>query len=122
MFTCVIRYKTDPAKMTEFKEYGTLWMRLVEKHGGTHHGYFYPPSAAEKNDIPNSAFSFAGMGGAADENEAFAFFSFETVEAYDAYREAAATDPACIQATEKFMKSPCYTDYERAFLTPSFPK
>lgn len=121
MFTCVIRYKTDPEKMNEFKEYGALWMELVEKYGGKHHGYFYPPSAAEKTGMPGAAFSFAGMGSEADENEGFAFFSFDSAEAYDAYREAVTKDEACIKATEKFTKSPCYTDYERAFLVPSFP-
>jgi len=121
MFTCVIRYKTDPEKMKEFKEYGTLWMALVEKYGGKHHGYFYPPSATEKTKMPSTVFSFAGMGGDADENDAFAFFSFDSEEAYDAYREVVSADEICIKATEKFTKSPCYNDYERAFLVPSFP-
>jgi len=121
MFTCVIRYKLDLEKLAEFKEYGTVWMQLVEKYGGTHHGYFYPPTPTEKSAMPSSAFSFAGLGGDAAPDEGFAFFSFDSVEAYDAYREQVSTDKACTAITAKFNNSPCYINYERSFLTPDFP-
>jgi hypothetical protein len=42
VITCYLRYFVDPDKWTEFEHYARAWMRLVEKYGGTHHGYFVP--------------------------------------------------------------------------------
>ena len=60
MFTCFIRYKIEPDKLDEFREYAHSWISLIKKYGGTHHGYFIP-GAAEDN-LPSAAFSFPGVG------------------------------------------------------------
>ena len=47
----------DPDKLVEFEHYARVWMRLIEKYGGTHHGYFVPGDCP-----PSAAFSFPGIG------------------------------------------------------------
>jgi len=46
MITCHLRYVIDPYKLAEFEAYGRLWIPLVEKFGGIHHGYFLPSEGA----------------------------------------------------------------------------
>ena len=43
MIACHLRYIIDASKLKEFEHYGKLWIRLVEKLGGKHLGYFLPP-------------------------------------------------------------------------------
>lgn len=33
MITCYVKYVIDPYKVKEFKEYGKIWIRLVNKLG-----------------------------------------------------------------------------------------
>ena len=42
MITCYLRYVIDPFKVKEFETYGKMWIPLVAKFGGKHHGYFLP--------------------------------------------------------------------------------
>ncbi len=42
MITCYVQYELNPSKIPEFEEYARLWVPLVEKFGGTHHGYYLP--------------------------------------------------------------------------------
>lgn len=42
MVTCYLKYVLDPYKINEFEEYGKMWIRLVNKLGGAHQGYFLP--------------------------------------------------------------------------------
>ncbi len=42
MITCYLNYLIDPYKVEEFETYARLWIPLVTKFGGTHHGYFLP--------------------------------------------------------------------------------
>jgi hypothetical protein len=55
MVTCYLRYVIDPYKLAEFKEYGKMWIELVNKLGGVHHGYFLPYEGA--NNIAYALFS-----------------------------------------------------------------
>lgn len=50
MITCYLRYTIDMYKRKEFLEYAKMWIPLVEKHGGKHHGYFLPKESAWLND------------------------------------------------------------------------
>ena len=84
MFTCYIRYKLDPSKISEFKEYAHSWISLIEKYGGIHHGYFIP--GERDASFPNATFSFPGLGSEGPPNIAVALFSFSTLDAYEAYR------------------------------------
>src|SRR5271156_558501 len=111
MFTCVIRYRVEPGKLAEFREYAQAWIGLIRKYGGAHHGYFVP--AAADDSLPEPAFSFPGLGTAAPADVAFALFSFPNVEAYDQYRAAVAEDEGCMAATVKFNETRCFSSYER---------
>jgi NIPSNAP len=42
MITIHLRYEIDPHKLADFEEYGRRWIHLVNRLGGTHHGYFLP--------------------------------------------------------------------------------
>ena len=80
MITCYLRYIVDPNKLTEFETYGKMWIPLVEKFGGTHHGYFMPSEGSS--------------------NVALALFSFDSLGAYEKYRIATASDPECQAARD----------------------
>jgi alkanesulfonate monooxygenase SsuD/methylene tetrahydromethanopterin reductase-like flavin-dependent oxidoreductase (luciferase family) len=118
MFTCVIRYRVEPGKLAEFREYAQAWLGLIRRHGGTHHGYFVP--ASDPAGLPDPSFSFPGLGAAGSPDAAFALFSFPDVDAYDRYRAAVAQDDDCKAATVRFNETRCFSGYERWFLTPMF--
>lgn len=100
MITCYVRYVIDPFKLKEFETYGKMWIPLVEKFGGKHHGYFLPHEGA--NDI------------------AFTMFSFSSLAAYEAYHAAAADDPECQAAVRYYQETRCFLSYERSFMRPVF--
>jgi len=43
VITCHIRYEIDADQLDAFERFARAWMELVERHGGTHHGYFLRP-------------------------------------------------------------------------------
>ena len=55
MITCTLRYTIDPYKLEEFERYGRMWITLVNRMGGTHHGYFLPYEGP--NDVAYALFS-----------------------------------------------------------------
>ena len=59
MVTCYIRYIVDTDKLAEFEHYGKLWIPLVEKFGGKHHGYFLPSEGA--NNVALAMFTFPSL-------------------------------------------------------------
>lgn len=100
MITCILKYTIDPLKLEEFEHYAKLWIPLVEKFGGTHHGYFMPHEGAS--------------------NIAYALFSFSSLADYEVYRAKAANCPACQSAMAYYAKTKCYFSYERTFTKPIF--
>jgi hypothetical protein len=56
MITCHVRYVIDPNLISEFEAYAKMWIPLVERFGGKHHGYFLPAEGA--NNIALALFSF----------------------------------------------------------------
>jgi hypothetical protein len=118
MFTCFVRYQIEPDKLDEFREYARSWISLIRKYGGTHHGYFIPGN--ERDNLPDSAFSFPGLGREGPANIAVALFSFPSIEAYERYRRDVAEDDACRAATLRFNETKCFSSYERTFLLPMF--
>jgi hypothetical protein len=116
MFTCFIRYKVEPDKLVEFREYAHSWISLIRKYGGTHHGYFIPGAVGDK--LPSAAFSFPGLGTEGPPNIAVALFSFPSIEAYDQYRLVVSDDEGCKAATARFDETKCFASYERTFLVP----
>jgi NIPSNAP protein len=113
LITCFIRYTIDPNKLSDFEQYARTWMRLIEKYGGIHHGYFVPGEPP-----PNSSFSFARIGEPGPSNIAVALFSFPNIAAYEAYRRDVADDPECVTETRHRNETQCFTRYERTFLRP----
>ena len=111
MITCFIRYTIDPDKLNDFEHYARVWMRLIEKYGGTHLGYFVPDKEA-----PAATFSFPGIGETGPEDVAIALFTFTTLEAYETYRRDVANDPECLAVTAHYKLTKCFTRYERTFM------
>lgn len=118
MFTCFIRYVVDPAKIKEFEEYARMWIALITKHGGIHHGYFLPED--DLTSLPDQVFSFPDLGKIGPANIAVALFSFPSLEAYETYKNSVAKDKACECITAKFKETKCFLSYERSFLRPIF--
>lgn len=98
MITCFLRYVIDPYKLAEFEHYARLWIPLVNRLGGTHHGYFLPHEGA--NDI------------------ALALFSFPSLADYEIYRSRMATDAECQAAFAYAEETRCLIRYERSFMRP----
>jgi hypothetical protein len=116
VFTCFIRYQIAPGKLGAFQEYARAWIALIEKYGGTHHGYFAPGDGSTA--LPDASFSFPGLGREGPPDTGIALFSFPSLEAYERYRRDVAEDEACKTATARFEENPCFTSYERTFLVP----
>ncbi|WP_109852460.1 NIPSNAP family protein [Aquimarina sp. AU58] len=100
MITCYIRYTIDPYKFKEFEIYAKKWIPLVNKFGGTHHGYFLPYEGAN--------------------NIAITLFSFPSLTTYETYRKDSFKDPECIEAFDYGTKTKCIINYERSFMRPVF--
>ena len=100
MITCYLKYIIDPYKLKEFEHYGKLWIPLVEKFGGKHHGYFLPAEGAN--------------------NVALAMFTFPSLADYEQYRNLSLQDEACIAAFKYAEDTKCIISYERSFFRPVF--
>jgi uncharacterized protein (DUF1330 family) len=100
MVTCYLRYVIDPHKLSEFESYAKMWIPLVERFGGQHHGYFLP------HEGPN--------------NIAIALFSFPSLAAYEDHRCKAAADPECQAAMSYYKETRCFLSFERSFMRPVF--
>ena len=98
MITCVVRYTVDPARIDAFERFAAAWMRLVDAHGGTHHGYYLPGEGAS--------------------DEALALFSFPSLAAYEDYRALFGVDPEFVAADRIRDESGCVLRHERTFLRP----
>ena len=116
MITCYLRYVIDPDKLKEFENYARMWMPLVEKFGGTHHGYFLPQEAP----ADTAPFSFPGLAAEGPGDVAVALFSFPSMEAYQTYRRKAAGDEECRAAMAYYHETKCFLSYERSFMKPLF--
>jgi len=101
MITCHIRYVIDADKAAEFEEYARMWLALVPRFGGTHHGYFLPSEG--ESDI------------------ALATFSFPSFAEYERYRQNAGKDPDVQKAMAFAKATRCFIRYERSFFRPVLP-
>ncbi len=100
MITCYLKYVIDPYKLKEFEVYAKMWIPLVNKFGGIHHGYYLPHEGAN--------------------NIAVALFSFPSLADYETYRNEMWKDPDCLKAFEHSEKTRCIVSYERSFMSPIF--
>jgi len=101
VITCHLRYEIHPAKLAQFEVYAELWIHLVDRFGGRHHGYFLPSEGAS--------------------NIALALFTFPSLAEYERYRSAAAEDPECQEALRFAEDTGCILKYERSFFRPLLP-
>jgi antibiotic biosynthesis monooxygenase (ABM) superfamily enzyme len=100
MITCHIRYVVDPERLAEFEAYAKMWIPLVNRFGGTHHGYFLPSEGAN--------------------NIALALFSFPSLASYEKYRHESMSDAECQVAFAYASQTRCIVSYERSFFRPVF--
>jgi hypothetical protein len=98
MITCVLDYVIDPKKTDAFEEFARSWMRIVEQHGGQHHGYFLPAEGSS--------------------DRALALFSFPSLAAYEQYRSLFGRDASFIEADRIRDESGCVVRYDRTFMRP----
>ena len=75
--TCEVRYHLDPERIAEFEAYARIWIKLIERHGGTHHGYFMPREIPQDTKV-----SFQGLGSEGATDVAIALFTFADEEAF----------------------------------------
>lgn len=72
--TVFIRYQIDPFQRDAFREYAEHWGEIIPRCGGNLLGYFLPHEGT--NDV------------------AWGLISFDSLAAYEAYRQGLRTDPA----------------------------
>jgi NIPSNAP. len=70
--TCFIRYEIDPFQRDAFAEYADNWSRIIPRCGGELLGYFLPYEGTN--------------------NVAMALISFDSLAAYEKYRQALRAD------------------------------
>ena len=116
MITCYIRYTLNMDQLDAFAQYGNIWIDLVHKLGGTHHGYFLPNQEAKAKE--HGRFSFPGIGFEGPANVGIAVFSFPDWETYEHYRAEAGSYEECERAKKIVKETKCFTSYERNFMTP----
>ncbi len=102
MITCVVDYTIDPSEIEAFERFANEWTRLVNAHGGTHHGYFLPSEGSS--------------------DRAMALFSFPSLAAYEEYRTLFGVDPEFIAADRIRDESRCVVRYDRSFMRPLLPE
>ncbi|UZE22074.1 NIPSNAP family protein [Pseudomonas sp. B21-056] len=98
MITCHVRYVIDPYQIPAFESYSRHWIRVVNRMGGSHHGYFLPAEGAN--------------------NIAYCLFSFSSLADYEQYRREAGVDPECVQLVKQATEQKFILSYERSFLRP----
>jgi NIPSNAP len=101
VITCVVDYTIDPSEIEAFERFASEWIRLVNAHGGTHHGYFLPSEGSS--------------------DRALALFSFPSLAAYEEYRTLFGVDPEFIAADRIRDESGCVVRYDRSFMRPLLP-
>ena len=118
LITCYVRYTLNLDEIDAFRQYAQLWIRLINRLGGEHHGYFLPTDDDKAKD--HGRFSFPGMGSEGPSDVAVAVFSFPDWDTYEFYRLEAERHDECKTATEIVEDTKCFTSYERNFMSPVF--
>jgi len=108
---CEVRYYIDSDAISEFKSYAQTWMRLIERYGGTHDGYFI-----SRQGPAGAILTFPGAGKDEVRALAVARFTFPDDAAYFRYRDEVARDAEAIEANSRYGKTPPFESYERVFL------
>lgn len=96
MITCFLQYEITPGKLAEFEAYAKSWIALVDRFGGTHHGYLLP------HEGPSDF--------------ATASFSFDSLADYESYRNKIKTDEQCQSVFEFARETQCIKRHVRYFM------
>jgi hypothetical protein len=94
--TCFIRYQIDPYQREEFQKYAQNWGAIIPRCGGHLIGYFLPSEGT--NDI------------------AWGLIAFDSLAAYEAYRNRLRTDPAARENFALAQRKRFILREERTFL------
>ena len=94
--TVFIRYQLDPFKRAQFEDYAKRWLTIIPKCGGECLGYWMPHEGTN--------------------NIAFALISFESLAAYERYREALRADPEALENFAYAQRTQCIQVEDRCFL------
>src|ERR1700724_3673043 len=97
-----IRYTIDPQKVADFEIYARRWMEggIIKRCGGEPLGYFIPKK---------------GYGG--PDNVAFALIGFDSLAAYEKYRERLLADAEAKENLEFARKSGCILSEDRSYFS-----
>ena len=95
-----IRYTIDPHKIADFDAYSRRWIEggIIRRCGGDPLGYFLPKK---------------GYGGA--DNVALALIGFESLAAYEVYREKLVKDPGALENLAFAERTGCILFEERSY-------
>ena len=95
---CQIRYQIDPFKRADFEEYARVWLKRIPACGGKLIGYFMPHEGT--NDV------------------AFAMIGFDSLGAYEEYRERLRKDQEGAANFAFAQREKLILREERTFLRP----
>jgi len=98
LITCVLEYRIDRNREAEFERWCRMWLRLIPRFGGVHHGYF----------LPSEGHSDVALG----------LFSFASLADYERYRIAAAEDEEALAATKFRDETAGVLSWNRSFFRP----
>ncbi|MBP6678630.1 MAG: NIPSNAP family protein [Paracoccus sp.] len=73
MLTCIIRYRIDPTKQAQFRQYARNWGQAIPRCGGDLVGYFAPHEGST--------------------TLAYGIYRIDSLAGYEAYRARLAADP-----------------------------
>jgi uncharacterized protein (DUF1330 family) len=96
MITCCIQYTLNPHLADAFTDYARRWPPIIERCGGRLVGYFLPKEGAN--------------------NYAVALIDFESLAAYETYRERLAADPDAQRNVADATQARCILVESRSFL------
>ena len=97
-----IRYTIDPHKIREFEAYARQWMEggIIRRCGGEPLGYFLPKK---------------GLGG--PDNIALTLIGFESLAAYETYRDKLMANPEAKENLAQAEKSGCILIEDRSWFS-----
>jgi hypothetical protein len=94
--TVFIRYELDPFMRDDFEDYARRWLTIIPKCGGSVDGYWMPHEGTD--------------------NIAYGLISFESLAAYEAYRERLKADSEGAANFSRAQKKRFILCEERTFL------
>ena len=99
--TCCIRYVINPFQRDAFEAYARAWLTIIPAQGGDLIGYFLPHEGTN--------------------NIALAMIAFDSLAAYEAYRDRLRVDPAAMSNIRMAQQQRYILEETRTFLAPVEP-